>query len=127
MGMANNQILDSQITASSVFSGFSGWEQWSARLGHNSAWTPARGIASDPYSQVQWIQVALNMLHKVVGVITQGYIDAWTTDFKVSFSEDDTLRYINETDGQPKVINILHIYFIVLEFEIKETQIVLSN
>ena len=120
--MANDQILDSQITASSVFQRRSGWEQWSARLGHSSAWTPDR-----PYSQAQWIQVALNMLHKVVGVITQGYIDAWTTDFKVSFSEDDTLRYINETDGQPKVINILHIYFIVLEFEIKETQIVLSN
>ena len=110
--MADNTIiLDSQITASSVFPGSSGSEQWRARLGHNSAWTPARGILwdTDPYPQVQWIQVALNMLHKVVGVITQGYMDAWTTYFKVSFSEDDTLRYINETDGQPTVINILHI------------------
>lgn len=96
--MANDQILNSQITATSTHS--AAHAPWNARLGLHKAWS------THQLDQNQWIQVALNNLHRVGGVITQGFADAWMTRYKVEiFSEDDLWRFMNEANGQPKVLN----------------------
>ena len=93
--MADDTILDSQITASplSVYAPHNG------RLNQNSAWS------THEQSQNQWIQVNLTTDHFVYGVQTQGYSDAWTKSFKVDYSPDGgtTWQYIIGADGQPKV------------------------
>lgn len=90
--MANGDISDSQISASSVSkSSF----PWKGRLnnGQDGYWG-ALWNDTDP-----WIQVDLLNLTTVTGIITQGYV----AHLQIQYGDSgDKLAYISEND-KPKV------------------------
>eukprot|EP00057_Strongylocentrotus_purpuratus_P014292 XP_011668766.1 PREDICTED: uncharacterized protein LOC590339 [Strongylocentrotus purpuratus] len=109
LGMKDQQIPDSAITASTQYDGNHGPER--SRLD-----TVASGVGGGAWSALtndvnQWLQVDLNSFYILTGVITQGRQDAdqWVTAFKVSYSDDGTNWKIIQTcdgcDGYDKVFN----------------------
>ena len=78
LGMEDNTILDSQLSASYWFG--SGSEAHNARLNHNWGWGTTG--ANDT-----WIQVDLNTPMRVSGVVIQGMATQsyWLTEFKVQY------------------------------------------
>ena len=101
--MADDTILDSQITASNFLSSYPNWAPHDGRLNHATAWS------NHVLDLNQWIQVVFNADHFLYGVQTQGYHDSWIKSFKVDYSTDGgtTWMSINGADGQPEVKYLL--------------------
>ena len=100
VGMEDGSIPDNHITATSQF--FFPTQNFGpdqARLNGPNAWS------THNLNQNQYLQVALNKKQYVIGVITQGFSDAWTTHYKVEFTEDGSKWEMvsNSTNGLPKV------------------------
>ena len=52
----------------------------------------------------QWLQIILNEVKQVSGILTQGKTDAWITYYEIETSEDnDMWEYIAAADGTHKV------------------------
>ena len=50
------------------------------------------------------LQVILNDVYLVSGIISQGTVDGWVTEFTVEYSEDDVIwRFITDSEGWPQV------------------------
>ncbi|KAM4732211.1 venom prothrombin activator pseutarin-C non-catalytic subunit isoform 2-T2 [Anableps anableps] len=90
LGLEKGEILDSSFSASSFQSSFlRSWNPYLARLhqsGGANAWRPKN---SNPH---EWLQVDLEKVKRITGIITQG---AWSmltkmmvTEFSVTFSQD---------------------------------------
>ncbi|CAN2390042.1 CUB and LCCL [Pristimantis euphronides] len=92
LGMINGAIPDSQITASSV------WEE--TEHGQVHVWNPERARlrkqgpawAAAFNNEHQWLQIDLNKLMKVTGVITTGSTmsayNYYVTTYRIEFSDD---------------------------------------
>ncbi|XP_030841953.1 uncharacterized protein LOC115924199 [Strongylocentrotus purpuratus] len=108
LGMKDQQIPNSAITASTQYDGNHGTE--GSRLD-----TVASGVRGGAWSALtndvnQWLQVDLNGFYILTGVITQGRqdTDQWVNAFKVAYGEDGTNWNIIQTcdgcDGYDKVV-----------------------
>ncbi|XP_003475300.1 lactadherin isoform X4 [Cavia porcellus] len=109
LGMEEGIIVDSQISASSLYIGFLGLQRWGPELArlHRSgivnAWTASN------YDRKPWIQVNLLRKMRVTGVVTQGASRAGSAEyvktFKVAYSLDGRkFQFIqNEEDSGDKV------------------------
>ena len=103
LGMESGDIEDDQITASSFFSDYAGYQPWKGRLNNNGFWSTELDVPTDP-----WIQVDLLQQTLVTGIITQGglsrHYEDWVTTLQIQYGykSEDTLMYILE-NGQPKV------------------------
>ncbi|XP_076853909.1 milk fat globule EGF and factor V/VIII domain containing a [Brachyhypopomus gauderio] len=104
LGMEDGGIVESQISASSVYFGILGLQRWGpelARLNNQgivNAWSP------DSYDQNPWIQIDMQKKMRLTGIITQGashmgksqYIKA----FKVASSYDGKYYFMYRANGQ---------------------------
>ena len=91
----NGQIANDQITASDSFKN---WVPHEARLRNNMAWGANN-------TQGHWLQVVLNNIKKVTGILTQGKNLAWVTHYQIETSADITAwNYITYESGTPKVL-----------------------
>ena len=102
--MANGNIPDSSITASSYQGGFNNRSPKHARLGlENKLWISRE---DDP---TPWIQVDLASNHTITGLQTEGnnddgHYDYWVTQVKVKVGMSGGYRkFIADSNGQPKV------------------------
>ena len=93
--MANDEIADSQLTASSVYSGHGGLEIDKARLNGPGAWCVAHS------NQQQWLQVDLQNMTIVTGVITQGRSSQlqYVRFYWVEYTQDGS-SWISVSDGK---------------------------
>ena len=86
LGMQDNRINNSQITASSYYS--AGYEAWNARLHKDDffVWVP-KNVAPG-----EWLQVDLLKFHIISKVATQGRALAaynqWVTKYYLKYSQD---------------------------------------
>ncbi|XP_072170354.1 uncharacterized protein [Diadema setosum] len=103
LGMADGEIPDSAITASSEFNANHGPAR--ARVdtvaggGKTGAWSARVNNVN------QWIQVDLNRFYLVTGIISQGRqdYDQWVRTYTVSYSEDgNTFTPILDCNGDAK-------------------------
>nr|XP_045582104.1 hemocytin-like isoform X3 [Procambarus clarkii] len=105
LGMEDNSISDAQVTASS----FMGPEDKpsAARLNADGAWTAdVDENSSDVAKKRQWLQVDLEKVKEVTGVVTQGHPrhNWFVKTFAVQFSETNTWQYVmDEESAAPKV------------------------
>ena len=98
LGLSDDRIPDSYVTASTELN--EDYSASKARLDQGQAW------ATHVLDPEQWIQVIFYELQRVIGVITQGFVNAWITDFKVEFTNDDDGVWnfiLTASDGQPQV------------------------
>ncbi|XP_071754864.1 EGF-like repeat and discoidin I-like domain-containing protein 3 [Centroberyx gerrardi] len=105
LGLKSGQVLDSQLSASSVYRtlgmGLLSWGPEQARLdrkGKVNAWTAAWN------DQKQWIQVDLLDPTKITGVITQGARDFGLVQFvgsyKLAYSDDGISWTVYQDESQ---------------------------
>lgn len=108
LGLKNNTIPDSQITASSSYKTWNlrafGWYPHLGRLdnqGKINAWTAQSNSAKE------WLQVDLGTEKRVTGIITQGARDfghiQYVASYKVAHSDDGVQWAVYEEQGTPKV------------------------
>ncbi|XP_052016304.1 lactadherin isoform X2 [Apodemus sylvaticus] len=108
LGLKNNTIPDSQITASSSYKTWNlrafGWYPYFGRLdnqGKINAWTAQSNSAKE------WLQVDLGTEKRVTGIITQGARDfghiQYVASYKVAHSDDGVQWTVYEEQGTPKV------------------------
>lgn len=108
LGLKNNTIPDSQITASSSYKTWNlrafGWYPHLGRLdnqGKINAWTAQSNSAKE------WLQVDLGTEKRVTGIITQGARDfghiQYVASYKVAHSDDGVQWTVYEEQGTPKV------------------------
>lgn len=108
LGLKNNTILDSQITASSSYKTWNlrafGWYPHLGRLdnqGKINAWTAQSNSAKE------WLQVDLGTQKRVTGIITQGARDfghiQYVASYKVAHSDDGVQWTVYEEQGTSKV------------------------
>lgn len=104
LGMANGEIKDWQITASSTYP--SVWdpnchEKFSRLyLNNEKAW------CAKHRSDSEWLQIDLGVAAKITGVITQGRTGKkeWVTSFMISYSTDAfQWQYITDKYGNQKI------------------------
>ncbi|XP_056415274.1 discoidin, CUB and LCCL domain-containing protein 2 isoform X1 [Hyla sarda] len=93
LGMENGAIPDSQITASTVL-------EWTDNAGQVNIWKPERARlkkqgpawAASYSDERQWLQIDLNKLTKVTGIITTGSTmsayNYYVTSYRIEYSED---------------------------------------
>ena len=103
LGIEDGSILDSQLTASSVYDSNHGPER--ARLNGvksgnlKGAWS----AASDSLDEQQWIRVDFNGASKTVsGILIQGRQDGaqWVTEYMVQYRRDGAKWvYVKDGDG----------------------------
>ena len=96
LGMENGTIQDSDITASSAFSGITGPEK--ARLHMKTGGGYRAGWEANTRDVRQWIEINLKKVMKVTKIATQGgYYDYynyyWVTSFSLSYRVDDKPNY----------------------------------
>ncbi|GAA6074574.1 macrophage mannose receptor 1, partial [Tachysurus ichikawai] len=91
LGLEDGSITDSMLSASSSMAGK---EARNARLKGSSCWMPSSTSNS-------WIQVSLNEVKKITGVVIQGCptADHWVTKFKVQTSVDGVSWIDYKVDG----------------------------
>ncbi|XP_036041296.1 lactadherin isoform X2 [Onychomys torridus] len=110
LGLKNNSIPDSQITASSSYKTWNlrafGWYPHLGRLdmqGKINAWT------AQSNSNKEWLQVDLGTQKEVTGIITQGARDfghiQYVASYKVAFSNDGVQWTVYEEQGTSKVFH----------------------
>nr|XP_048290829.1 lactadherin isoform X1 [Myodes glareolus] len=110
LGLKNNTIPDSQITASSSYKTWNlrafGWYPHLGRLdmqGKINAWT------AQSNSDKEWLQVDLGTQRQVTGIITQGARDfghiQYVASYKVAHSNDGVQWTIYEEHGTSKVFH----------------------
>lgn len=108
LGMQNGNIRDYQITASSVASNWysSLWQPWLARLdkqGSINAWQ-AKSNDMQP-----WLQIELNDVKKITGIVTQGAksmkTEMFVTTYVLEYS-DDGKKWIKYSDNEDYEIKI---------------------
>lgn len=108
LGLKNNTIPDSQITASSSYKMWNlrafGWYPHLGRLdnqGKINAWTAQSNSAKE------WLQVDLGTQKQVTGIITQGARDfghiQYVASYKVAHSDDGVQWTVYEEQGTSKV------------------------
>lgn len=108
LGLKNNTIPDSQITASSSYKTWNlrafGWYPHLGRLdnqGKINAWTAQSNSAKE------WLQVDLGTQKRVTGIITQGARDfghiQYVASYKVAHSDDGVQWTVYEEQGTSKV------------------------
>lgn len=108
LGLKNNTIPDSQITASSSYKTLNlrafGWYPHLGRLdnhGKINAWTAQSNSARE------WLQVDLGTQKQVTGIITQGARDfghiQYVASYKVAHSDDGVQWTIYKEQGTSKV------------------------
>ena len=98
--MEDDRILNSQITASSIFKG--GYEAWRGRLNYN---TGTGGWAAKYAANGEWVQVDLLKFHIISKVATQGRTyDQWITKYYLKYSQDgvnwESYKYGNNVKVQ---------------------------
>ena len=104
LGMADDSILDSQITASSTWNGDllpeNGRLDFESAGNMQGAWVAGMGANQDIN---QWIQVDFDgTLTTITGVIIQGRENAnqWVTKYKVQYSNDGTnWQYVKDVNN----------------------------
>lgn len=86
--MESRAILDSWITASSVFD--SPYRASLARLHLTSSASGYGGWAALDNNHDQWLQVDLQQTTRVTGIATQGRgdYDQWVKEYKLQYGED---------------------------------------
>ncbi|XP_052568205.1 lactadherin isoform X1 [Peromyscus californicus insignis] len=110
LGLKNNSIPDSQITASSSYKTWNlrafGWYPHLGRLdmqGKINAWT------AQSNSNKEWLQVDLGTQKEVTGIITQGARDfghiQYVASYKVAYSNDGVQWTVYEEQGTSKVFH----------------------
>ena len=101
--MADNEILDSQITASSVFS--SVVKPSFGRLNLTKNKNRKGGWSAGQHDTNPWLQVDFLVLTTVTKISTQGRQDLrwWTKTYKISYSFDGASFEFYKKDGQIKV------------------------
>ncbi|CAJ0916636.1 unnamed protein product [Ranitomeya imitator] len=126
LGMENGAIPDSQITASSVL-------EWTDHAGQINIWKPERARlkklgpawAASFNDEHQWLQIDLNKLTKVSGIITTGSTmsayNYYVTSYRIEHSEDGlkwTVYKEANVDRDKQLLIILkeHLQFPVTEF-----------
>ncbi|KAL9974957.1 hypothetical protein ACROYT_G012069 [Oculina patagonica] len=89
VGMKSGAILDSQITASTKYSGDHAAHQ--ARLRFRGGEGKYGGWSALTSDNNQWLQVDLQQRTRVTGIATQGRHDAdqWVTEYKLQYGEDE--------------------------------------
>ncbi|XP_028610716.1 lactadherin isoform X2 [Grammomys surdaster] len=108
LGLKNNTIPDSQITASSSYKTLNirafGWYPHLGRLdnqGKINAWTAQSNSAKE------WLQVDLGTQKQVTGIITQGARDfghiQYVASYKVAHSDDGVQWTVYKEQGTSKV------------------------
>ncbi|KAL9974939.1 hypothetical protein ACROYT_G012048 [Oculina patagonica] len=100
LGMASGAILDSQITASSVYDANHAAHQ--ARLHFKVNGVIRGGWSSLPNDKNQWLQVDLQQTTRVTRIATQGrngYSPGqWVTKYKLQYGEDgQTFKFYKRT------------------------------
>ncbi|XP_059109118.1 lactadherin isoform X2 [Peromyscus eremicus] len=110
LGLKNNSIPDSQMTASSSYKTWNlrafGWYPHLGRLdmqGKINAWT------AQSNSNKEWLQVDLGTQKEVTGIITQGARDfghiQYVASYKVAYSNDGVQWTVYEEQGTSKVFH----------------------
>ncbi|EDL07075.1 milk fat globule-EGF factor 8 protein, isoform CRA_a [Mus musculus] len=108
LGLKNNTIPDSQMSASSSYKTWNlrafGWYPHLGRLdnqGKINAWTAQSNSAKE------WLQVDLGTQRQVTGIITQGARDfghiQYVASYKVAHSDDGVQWTVYEEQGSSKV------------------------
>lgn len=108
LGLKNNTIPDSQMSASSSYKTWNlrafGWYPHLGRLdnqGKINAWT------AQSNSDKEWLQVDLGTQKQVTGIITQGARDfghiQYVASYKVAYSDDGVQWTVYEEQGTSKV------------------------
>lgn len=88
LGMENGTILDSQISASSVFDPNHAAQQ--ARLHFKAGRGKAGSWSAEKNDNSQWLQVDLHQTTRVTEIATQGRnaYKQWVTQYKLQYGED---------------------------------------
>ena len=88
LGMENGTILDSQITASSVFAPNYAAQQ--ARLHFKAGGGKTGSWSAENNDDSQWLQVDLKQTTRVTEIATQGRnaYRQWVTQYKLQYGED---------------------------------------
>ena len=120
LGMEDDRIKDSQITASSVLKGKS-THPWLARLNRNiqqwGAWCPdITGGKMFEKNYDQYIQIDLLNLTKITGIATQGRSQKlggveYAKDYKVSYRRDGGTWYFYR--GKNQTVKVSLIKFVI--------------
>ena len=98
--MESGKVNNSQITASSVWSGASSLQPWAGRLNNlNRVWHAKRARVGE------WLQIDLKQKMVVTKIATQGRpnYSQWVTSYKISFSQDAFIWDIYKENGEEKV------------------------
>ena len=109
LGMESKAIQNSQITASSSFPEF---QAFKGRLNNNKYWVAEN--LTDP-----WIQVDLQDLTRVSGIITQGSSNSseWVKMLQIQYGRsEDILMYILQ-DDEPKVSIFVCFWHVVTSYK----------
>ena len=94
--MARRTIIpDSDITSSTALNSASDASE--ARLGNNAAWVP------DSTDVMPWIQVNLQQMKNVTGIVTQGWQGSYVKQYYVSYSEHGRNWRNHTVQGMTKV------------------------
>ena len=105
--MEDGTILDSQLTASSIWN--LNYPPYTARLYHGVSW-----YASQQSQNVfQWIQADFGgTVRYVSGLITQPGPSGYVTSYNIEYSTDDiVLQFVKDDDNnQTKVRHLFHFY-----------------
>ncbi|KAM4700907.1 discoidin, CUB and LCCL domain-containing protein 2 [Discoglossus pictus] len=95
LGMESGVIPDSQINASSVL-------EWTDNTGQNNVWKPEKARlkkhgpswAASLTNEHQWLQIDLNKLKRITGIITTGSTmhryNFYVSAYKILYSDDGT-------------------------------------
>ena len=112
--MENRRIVDSQITASSVWPDTNYLHPaTNARLNRPHRYggtSTAGGWAAADNNVHQWIQVDLGIANMVSGIVLQGREEhnQWVTEYKVDYSEDAVswmwVMHVNQLDIMVRTI-----------------------
>lgn len=88
LGMRNRNIPAASITASSQYNKYYGPNR--SRLNTKKQGTKRGAWSARKNDKKQWLQIKLNKVSKVKGVVTQGRADSnqWVTSFTLQYSQD---------------------------------------
>ena len=110
LGMANGEISDQQITASSEYDGNHAAKQGRLFFQETPKLSGSWSVAPHELSRVSWLQVDLQNKHtKVTGVATQGrnYNNFWSgpyyqwvTSYKLDYSDNGVSFLYYKEDGK---------------------------
>ncbi|ROL43606.1 EGF-like repeat and discoidin I-like domain-containing protein 3 [Anabarilius grahami] len=106
LGMEEGEIVESQISASSVHSGILGLQHWGPELARLNNRGIVNAWSSAPQDKNPWIEIDMQKKMRLTGIITQGASRMGTAEFvkvfKVASSFDSKTYTVYRADGQRK-------------------------